>query len=179
MVGSVIAYDKKFVIPERLQEGRLELLSKSNVQLRAMLIEKYPGYPKQVIANKLSRLRRALREENYQTLISPKNNAHASKGLSMPVSITRELRSVLRQFDLLEPYNPFFVNSIMVLELARDRPRSALELSDIMGISQPSVRRLIHSLKGENLIKVSGRINGNGKREQLFRSKPFMQSRRA
>ena len=179
MVGSVISYDKTFVIPERLQRGRLELLSKSDAQLRAMIIERYPGYPKELLINKLSVLRRALKEENYQTLISPKSTAAALKELNAPASTIRELRSVLRKFNLLESYNPLFANSIMVLELARDRPTSVSELSDLTGISQICVRRLIRGLKDENLIRVSGRINENGKREWLFKTKPFMQSMRA
>jgi predicted transcriptional regulator len=52
-----------------------------------------------------------------------------------------------------------------------DSPKSASQISDETKIPLTTIYRKLHSLLGENLIRISGQIAENGKKNFLYKSK--------
>ncbi len=59
----------------------------------------------------------------------------------------------------------------MILATMMERPKSALQISNETKIPSTTVYRKIHQLLENNLIRISGRIAENGKKNFLYRSK--------
>jgi predicted transcriptional regulator len=59
----------------------------------------------------------------------------------------------------------------IILSTMMDRPKSVLQISDETKIPPTTVYRKIHQLLDNSLVRISGRIAENGKKNFLYKSK--------